>query len=474
MIRSILCFFMVLSLTAVAQRKKAQPVTLPATVNSPLSDTSYFKALMFRNVGPTRGGRVTAVEGIHSQPSTYYMGATGGGVWKTEDYGITWRNISDGFFSTPSIGAIRVVQSNPRIIYVGTGSDGIRSNVILGKGIYKSEDAGKTWKNIGLEKAGQIGSIEIHPQHKDTIFAAAIGQPFQANRERGVYRSRNGGKSWEQVLYLSDTIGAVDLEFAPGNPSIVYATMWRAERKPWTIISGGFQAGGLYKSADGGNTWKKMTAGLPKGLIGKIDLAVSPANPNRLWALVEAPRGDAGLYQSDDQGESFKLVSDKKELTDRPFYYCNIEANPLNADVLFVMSTDFWKSTNGGKTWFKVNPPHGDNHDLWISKRDTSIMIQSNDGGANVTTNGGKSWSTQTNQPTAELYQVAADDQYPYWLYAGQQDNTTISVPALPPYDAQSGQASFWMAVGGCETGPAIPKPGNPNIVYSNCAKICV
>lgn len=449
-----------------AQKKTKQaPVSPP----SPLSDSAFFKSLTYRNVGPTRGGRVTAVAGITSQPSIYYMGSTGGGLWKTDDYGVSWKNVSDGFFQTPSIGAIQVVQANPKIVYVGTGSDGIRSNVIVGKGVYKSTDAGKTWKHIGLEKAGQIGAVEIHPRHADTVFVAAIGQPFQPNKERGVYRTRNGGKTWEQVLYLADTIGAADLEFAPGNPDIVYATMWRAERRPWTIISGGRQAGGIYKSTDGGTTWKKVTQGLPQGLIGKIDLAVSPADPKRLYALLEAPKGDGGLYRSDDQGESFKLVVDKKELIDRPFYYCNVEANPLNADVVFVMSTDFFKSTNAGKTWQKLNPPHGDNHDLWINKKDTSIMIQSNDGGANVSINGGKTWSSQNNQPTAELYQIEADDQYPYWLYAGQQDNTTIAVPGLPPYDAPGGPSSFWMAVGGCETGPAIPKPGDANIVYSNC-----
>ncbi|MBY0436056.1 MAG: glycosyl hydrolase, partial [Cyclobacteriaceae bacterium] len=343
---SLLC--LVIISTGFAQKKKKET---PPPPPSPLSDSSYFKALTWRNVGPTRGGRVTAVEGIHSQPSTYYMGSTGGGMWKTDDYGITWKNISDGFFATPSIGAVRVVQSNPKIIYVGTGSDGIRSNVIVGKGMYKSIDAGKTWKHIGLENAGQIGAVEINPLHPDTVFVAAIGQPFQSNKERGVYRTRNGGKSWEQVLYLSDTIGAVDLEFAPNNPQVIYATMWRAERKPWTIISGGHQAGGIYKSVNGGNSWVKLTNGLPKGLIGKIDLAVSSADPNRLYALVEAPKGEAGIYRSDDQGSSFRFISDKKELTDRPFYYCNLEANPLNADVLFVMSTDFFKSSDEGKTW---------------------------------------------------------------------------------------------------------------------------
>jgi len=409
------------------------------------------------------------VQGAVKQPGTFYMGTTGGGLWKTNDYGTNWFNISDGFFKSPSIGTIKVYQEDPQIIYVGTGSDGIRSNIIVGDGMYKSENAGKTWTHIGLEKAGQIGSVEVHPSNPDLVFVAAQGQPFNPNKERGVYRTKDGGKSWENILYVSDSVGAVDIEFAPNNPNIIYAAMWRNERKPWTIISGANKIGGIYKSVDGGDNWKKITKGLPQGLIGKIDFAVSPADPNRLYALIEAPKEERGVYRSDDQGESFRLVNNKKQLTDRPFYYCNIDANPLNADVIYVLATNFHKSVDAGKTWGEVEPPHGDNHDMWINPTDTSQFIQSNDGGANITFNGGKSWSTQENQPTAELYQVEVDDQYPYWLYAGQQDNSTIAVPSLPPYDAPGGARAFWMAVGGCETGPAVPKPGNPNIVYSNC-----
>ncbi len=430
---------------------------------------SEFDALKYRHVGPMRGGRVTAVAGIATQPNVFYMGATGGGVWKTEDYGTTWDNVSDSFFETPSIGAIRVAQNDPNIVYVGTGSDGIRSNVINGKGVYKSIDAGKTWKHIGLREVGLIGAVEINPIDHNTVFVAAIGQPFQANKERGVYRTKDGGRNWEKVLFLSDTTGFVDIEFMPSNPNIIYAAAWRTERKPWTIISGG-KEGGVYKSIDGGDTWSKLTIGLPDGIIGKIDLAVSASDSKVLYALVEAPDNKAGLYRSDDQGETFRQVSDNAALLRRPFYYCNVEADPTNADVVYVMFESFLKTTDSGKTWSSISVPHGDNHDLWINPNDPQLMIQANDGGANVSHNGGKTWSSQLNQPTAELYQVEVDDQYPYWLYAGQQDNgTTVSVPSLPSGPHQFGAGALIMQTGGCETGPAVPKPGNPDIVYSDC-----
>ncbi len=433
------------------------------------AQSPIFQDLKFRSVGPDRGGRSTAVAGIPSQPGTFYMGATGGGVWKSTDYGVSWTNVSDGFFASPSIGAIRVADSNPNIVYVGTGSDGIRSNVIVGKGVYKSTDGGKKWAALGLEKTAHIGAVEIHPTNPDIAFVAAIGNAFAPDPERGVFRTKNGGKSWEKVLFISDTIGVADLEFAPDNPNIVYAAAWHVNRTPWTIISGG-KEGGIYKSTDGGDTWKKLGKGLPTGLIGKIDLAVAPSNPNRLWAIVEAPQGEGGVFRSDDKGESFELVSTKKELLDRPFYYCNIDVNPLNADVIYVSSTSLWKSTDGGKSWRSMRVPHGDTHDMWINPNDSLLLIESNDGGANVTTNGGKTWSTQFNQPTAELYQVEVDDQFPYWLYAGQQDNyTTIAVPSFPPHTMQAGANAYIMDTGGCETGPAVPKPGNPNIVYTNC-----
>lgn len=430
---------------------------------------SLLSELKFRNVGPNRGGRVTTVAGVEQNPGTFYMGSSGGGVWKTTDYGYNWKNVSDGYFASSSTGAIRVAPSNPNIVYVGTGSDGMRSNVITGKGVYKSTNAGKTWDLIGLEKTGQIGAVEVDPASPERVFVAAIGNAFKPNTERGIFRTTDGGKNWEKVLFLSDTIGFADLEFAPDNSQTIYAAAWRGERKPWTIISGGLE-GGIYKSIDGGDNWEKLENGLPDGLIGKIDLAVSAADPNRLYALVEAPLGEGGLYRSNDRGATFKLISTKKDLLDRPFYYCNIDANPKNADVVFASATRFFKSDDGGEHWTRLSTPHGDNHGLWIHPDDTLIWVQANDGGANVTRDGGKNWSTQLNQPTAELYQVEVDDQFPYWLYAGQQDNySTVAVPSLPPFGVQAGPNSYIINTGGCETGPAVPKPGNPNIVYSNC-----
>jgi len=438
------------------------------------------KPFQYRNIGPSRGGRVTAVKGVDTQPNVFYMGATGGGVWKSTDYGIHWNNISDGYFSTPSIGAIAVDQKNPKIIYVGTGSDAIRSNVIVGRGMYKSTDEGKTWEHIGLREVGQIGAVEIHPQNNQLVYVATVGQPFKKSKERGVYRSRDGGRSWDKVLYLSDSVGAIDVEFAPGNANIVYAAMWRAERKPWTIISGD-KTSGVFKSKDGGDTWKKITTGLPTGLIGKIDFAVSQSKPNRVWAQVQAPDGQEGLYRSDDYAESWVKVEMPshvhKSVMYRPFYFTNLDANPQNADNIWAGTKQVWTSYDGGKTWKEIVPPHADHHDLWINPIDTAIMIAGNDGGAGISRDGGANWTHEFNQPTAELYTADVDDRYPYYLYSGQQDNSTIAVPSQRPYLDVLGSNDnhglndmmYWENVGGCETGPVIPKPGDPNIVYSNC-----
>lgn len=429
-----------------------------------------FDALEYRNVGPTRGGRVTAVGGTVREPGTFYLGASGGGVWKSTDYGTSWSNVSDGYFASPSIGAIRVSQSDANVVYVGTGSDGLRSNVIPGKGVYKSIDGGASWTHVGLKDTGQIGAVEIDPRTNNTVWVAAIGNAFAANDARGVYKTTDGGQSWDKVLEVSDRVGFSDLEMIPQNPDVVLATAWRAERKPWTIISGGTQEeGGLYKTVDGGKSWRKITAGLPSGLIGKLDLAVSPADSRVVYLLAEAPEGERGLYKSVDQGESFTLVSTEKGLTSRPFYYTNVDVDPTDPQVVYVNATRSYKSIDGGETWSRLRPPHGDNHDMWINADNPKLFIQANDGGANVTHNGGLTWSSQFNQATTELYQVEVDDQYPYWLYAGQQDNgSTVAVPSSAPYAVQ--HTAAWLAEsGGCETGPAVPKPGNHNIVYANC-----
>lgn len=440
---------------------------LAFTENAAAQDFSNFE---YRNIGPSRGGRVTAVAGTVAAPSTFFLGASGGGVWKTDDYGETWRVVSDGYFETPSIGDIDVAQNDANIIYVGTGSDGLRSNVIPGKGAYKSIDGGETWKHIGLRNTGHIGAVEIDPTNNNVVWVAAIGQAFQANEERGIYKTEDGGQNWEKVLYVSDTVGFADVELLPGNPNVVFAAAWKAERKPWTIISGGEQhEGGLYKSVDGGKTWDKKTEGLPQGLIGDIDLAISRADSSIVYALVEAPDDDGGLYKSVDQGETFFQVSNEAGIRNRPFYYGNIDVDPTNPDIVYAMATRYYKSIDGGYTWSEMHPPHGDNHDMWINPNNPDLFIQGNDGGANVTHNGGETWSTQFNQPTIEIYQVEVDDQYPYWLYAGQQDNsTTIAVPSIPAFRTQN-IAAWMIDAGGCETGPGVPKPGNHNIVYANC-----
>jgi photosystem II stability/assembly factor-like uncharacterized protein len=433
-------------------------------------DDALLSGLRYRMIGPARGGRVTAVTGVIQEPHTFYMGSTGGGVWKTIDAGESWQNVSDdSHFATASIGALDVADSDPNVIYVGTGSEAIRSNVSIGKGIYKSTDAGKSWKFVGLPDAGQIGAIVIHPTDPNTVFAAVVGNPFVPNKTRGVYRTKDGGATWQQVLFLSDSTGAVDLELQPGNPNVVYASMWQGARKPWTIVSGGAEDG-IYKSIDGGDHWQRLTDGLPTGIFGKSDLAVSAAMPNRVYALIEAKPGN-GLYRSDDAGEHWALVNGTTPgIITRPFYYDNVDADPTNGDVVYAGAEGFYKSTDGGRTFRTMRTPHGDNHDLWINPRDNRLMIQSNDGGANVSLDGGKTWSTQYNQPTAEIYQVAVDNQYPYRVYGAQQDNTTLIVPSLPvSASGLDDPIQGWRTGPGCETGPIAPNRTNPDTVYGAC-----
>lgn len=433
-------------------------------------DPRAAQALRFRNIGPFRGGRVTTVTGVPQRKLEFYMGATGGGVWKTTDAGHNWINISDGFFATGSIGSIRVAPSNPDIVWVGTGSDGIRSNVIVGRGIYRSLDAGKTWKFLGLRDVGQIAAIVVNPTNPDIALVAAQGLPFSDSQDRGVYRTTNGGQSWEKVLFVNDSTGITDLSAKPDDPNTLYAAAWRGVRRPWAIISGSRDDGGIYRSTDGGATWTKLGGGLPTGIIGKSNIAVSPASPRRVYVLMEAEKPKAGVYRSDDAGDTWTQLSTLNALLLRPFYYTNIDADPTNADNVWVQNETMWKSTDGAKNFVAVNTPHGDNHDIWINPTDPSVMIQSNDGGANVSMDGGRTWSTQYNQSTSELYQVFLDDHYPYRVYGAQQDNTTVIVPSLPVFSTRPDQpAQYWLTGPGCETGPIVPSPWNADVVYGAC-----
>ena len=449
-----------------AQRGGGSPAARP--VAAPEIPASAYSQLRWRMVGPARGGRVTTVTGVDQDPFTFYMGSTGGGVWKTTDAGANWTNVTDGQLPVGSIGDLDVANSDPNVVYVGTGSDDIRSNVSIGKGVWKSTDAGRTWRAVGLADVGSIGGLEIHPTDPNVAFVAAIGDPFRPTNARGLYRTRNGGASWQRVLYVSDSTGAVDVEFHPTNPQIVYAAMWRGERKPWTIISGA-REGGIYKSVDGGSTWTKLGGGLPTGLVGKANIAVSRAMPDRVYVLIEAKPG-MGLYRSDDAGATFTLVSDNPQLSTRPFYYTTLNADPTNGDVVYAGAEGYFKSVDGGRTWRTFAVPHGDNHDLWVHPSNGQVLIQANDGGANVSLNGGRTWSTQYNQPTAEIYQVYVDDQFPYRLYGAQQDNSTLIVPSRP---VESGglddPIQGWRTGPGCETGPIMPHPVNPDTVYGSC-----
>jgi photosystem II stability/assembly factor-like uncharacterized protein len=426
-------------------------------------DPALFKGLQYRLVGPSRGGRVTTVTGVPSQPRTFYMGVASGGVFRTTDSGVTWVPITDGKVPVGSTGSVAVADSDPNVIYLGTGSDDVRSNVSTGRGIYKTTDGGETWKFLGLYNAGQIGGVRIHPTDPNTVWVAAQGDAFKANSDRGIFKTTDGGATWRKVLFLSDTVGAMDVELQPGNPNVVYAWMSRLERKPWTIISGG-REGGFYKSTDGGEHFTKIVGGLPTELIGKANLAVTNANPNRIYALVEAKPG-GGLYRSDDAGQSWATMNSPAGMIQRPFYYVALGADPTNADVVYGGAEGFYKSTDGGRTFQTMRTPHGDNHDIWISPKDGNIMIQSNDGGANVSTDGGRTWSTLMNQPTGEFYGVWMDEQFPYKLYGAQQDDNTVIIASnATPYDLTE-----WRAGPGCETGPIMPMPNNPDIVYGSC-----
>lgn len=424
-------------------------------------EKSLFRTMKWRCIGPYRGGRVTAVTGVTGQPLVYYFGATGGGVWKTEDAGLTWRPISDGYFKTGSVGALAVAESDPNIIYAGMGETSIRNDISYGDGVYKSEDAGKTWKHMGLQDSRHIARIRIHPLNPDVVYVASLGHIYGPSSETGVFRSKDGGETWQRILYVNDYTGAVDLSMDIHNPCIIYAGMWQIKMTPWGIYSKG-PGSGLYKTTDGGKTWAELKNGLPKGQKGRIGVAIYPVNPDRVWALIEAD--DGGLFSSDDGGETWRLINNDSPLRVRHSYYTHIYADPLDPDTVYVLTTPFLKSVDGGKTFHSIPQPlHRDNHDLWIDPKDNMRMINGNDGGANITFNGGKSWTRLDNQPTAQMYHVTTDNQIPYRVYGAQQDNTTISVPSR-----MTGRMIVpdMYPVAGGESGHIAVHPENPAVSY--------
>jgi photosystem II stability/assembly factor-like uncharacterized protein len=431
----------------------------------PQVPASRLQGLRYRNVGPMRGGRATAVTGVPGEPHTFFMG-TAGGVWKTSNAGQSWENVSDGFLASSSIGAIAVAESDPSVVYVGTGQATLRGNVASGDGIYKSTDAGKTWKNVGLRKAGQIARIRIHPHDPELVYAAVVGNAFGPNEDRGLYRSRDGGTSWTRVLFVSARTGFVDLSMDPKNPRVLYAAAWTGQRKPWTIVSGSDECG-LFKTEDGGDTWKRLEGGLPQGVAGKIGVAISPARSSRVWALVEAEEG--GLFRSDDAGATWTRLKTNvgRNLVQRPWYYIHVFADPKDEQMVYVLNVHQYRSRDGGATFEEWKPPHGDGHDLWINPEDPRILAYSSDGGTAVSLDRGKTWSSLDNQPTAEIYYVTVDDQFPYRIYGAQQDNSTISILSRAP-DALTPEAD-WRDVGGCEDGHIAVDPRDPRIVYAGC-----
>ena len=424
-----------------------------------------FSGLKYRLVGPFRGGRATGVSGTLQDPNVYYFGSSSGGVWKTTNSGLTWKPLWDKLpEASPSIGDVVVAPSDANIVYVGTGEANIRGNVVTGNGIYKSADAGKTWKLIGLRDSQAVGRMAVHPKNPDILFVAALGHPFGASNERGVYRTLDGGKTWQRVLFVDDKTGGVDVQFDLSDPDVLYAGMWQVYRKPWIMESGG-PGSGLYKSTDGGTTWQKLSGhGLPEGILGRIGVAPT-SNPMRVYALIEAAKG--GLYRTDDGGESWQLINSDNDYRQRAWYYTNVFADPKDPDKVFIMNTSAYKSTNAGVKFKKMPTFHGDNHQLWVSPVNTDLMINSNDGGADVSVDGGKTWSSEMNQSTAQFYHISVDNQVPYWLYGAQQDNTTVAIASGNIRGGPIGAESFH-SVGGGESGYIVPDPTNPNVVIAN------
>ncbi len=441
-----------------SQRKRKSKTA----VVSPSYDSKLYEGMKWRNIGPFRGGRSAAVTGVPGKPMLYYMGATGGGVWRTNDGGQMWENISDGFFGG-SIGSVAVSEWDNNVIYVGGGEVTVRGNVSSGWGMWKSVDAGSTWKKIGMENARHIPRIRVHPKNPDLVYAAVMGDLYKSSTERGIYRSKDGGQTWEKILYANADAGAVDLTFDPNNPRILYASTWRIRRTPYSLESGG-DGSALWKSTDGGDTWTNISGndGLPGGVWGISGVTVSPVNSNRVWAIIENAKG--GVYRSDDAGKTWKLINEERKLRQRAWYYTRIYADTQDEEIVYVMNVRYHKSSDGGKTYKTYNAPHGDHHDFWIAPENNQRMVIGDDGGAQVSYNGGEDWSTYGNQPTAQFYRVTTDDSFPYRIYGAQQDNSTVRI------DHRSGGRFIgdndWESTAGGESAHIAPDPDNNDIVY--------
>jgi photosystem II stability/assembly factor-like uncharacterized protein len=455
-----------LPLSHAAAQAKAPAKAAPAAAAAPAPayDKSLLQALEYRSIGPYRGGRSVAVAGVPGLPLTYYFGGTGGGVFKTTDGGIRWTPVTDGQIGTGSVGAIAVAPSDPNVIYVGMGEGCIRGNVSHGDGVYKSTDAGQTWKHVGLKETEQIGRVRVHPSDPELVYVAALGHTFGPNKERGVFRSKDGGQTWQNVKFVDDKTGAIDLAMDATNPRVLYAAFWQAYRTPWSLESGG-PGSSLWKSVDGGDTWTRIAhEGLPKKSVwGRIGVTVSPANPSRVWAIIEAE--DGGVYRSDDAGKTWRVVNEERRLRQRAWYYTHIYADPVSAESVYVLNTGFYRSLDGGRTYSAIRVPHGDNHDLWIDPANPRRMINANDGGANVSFDGGITWSGQDNQATAQFYHVITDDEFPYKVYGAQQDNSTVAIRSRG--DGAGIEVRDWWPVGGCESGYIAPVDGE--VSYAGC-----
>lgn len=441
-------------------QKKAAPAPAPAATLT--FDQGLYESAKWRSIGPYRGGRSAAVAGVPGKTNLFYFGSTGGGVWRTRDGGQSWENISDGYFGG-SIGAVAVSEYDPNVLYVGGGEKTVRGNVSYGYGMWKSEDAGKTWKNIGLNQSRHIPRVRIHPRNPDLVYAAVMGDLFKSSEERGVYRSKDGGKTWERVLFANADAGAVDLILDPTNPRVLYASTWRIRRTPYSLESGG-EGSALWKSTDGGDTWTEISKnkGFPKGTLGIIGVAPSPVQQDRVWAIVEANEG--GVYRSDDGGQTWQKLNDDRALRQRAWYYTRIYADTKDAEIVYVLNVNYHKSTDGGRTYKSYTSPHSDHHDLWISPEDNQRMIIADDGGAQVSFDGGDNWSTYHNQPTAQFYRVVTDNHFPYRIYGAQQDNSTIRI--LHRTDDSAITEQDWEETAGGESGHIAVDPLNNDIVY--------